>query len=225
MALAATPSASSRQQRGWTIKPLNDSLKQSLEEATARYEEHLESALPYLEGRGISRAIAENFRLGVVGVPLTGHEQYAGRLAVPSIGYNGLIYNIRFRSLNGEEPKYLGLHGMPSWLFNIRAIHEAVSDEICITEGEIDALTLVQAGRPAVGVAGANAWKSHHARMVAGFARVYVFGDGDKAGNDFAKKVTDSLDTGVRVLLPEGEDVNSMYVKHGPEGIDQLLGS
>jgi len=114
----------------------------------------------------------------------------------------------------------LGLSGAPTRLFNIRDIHSA-SDTICITEGELDAVILSQCGLKAIGVSGANSWKRHHPRMMAGFEKVYIFGDGDKAGTEFAKQVNASLDNGVRVALPENMDVNDFYLKNG---VSALLG-
>ncbi len=75
---------------------------------------------------------------------------------------------MRFRSVDGAEPKYLGISGALIRLFNLRAIAEA-EDLICITEGEIDAISLESVGLPAVGVPGANSWKRHHARLFNGF--------------------------------------------------------
>jgi hypothetical protein len=37
--------------------------------------------------------------------------------------------------------------------------------------------------------------------MFSGFDRVYVFGDGDAAGREFTRKVTDSILSGVGISL------------------------
>jgi DNA primase len=178
--------------------------------------------LPYLRGRGIDRATSERFRLGYVADPITGHEQYKGRLVIPSIGPAGNVYGLRFRSLDGSEPKYLGLSGQVTRLFNVRAINEA-DDIICITEGEIDAISLAVAGLNAVGVPGASAWKRHHARLFVGFAKVYVFGDGDPAGRLFASTVCESLRNSQPVPMPEGLDINSILVGTGIESVLALM--
>lgn len=173
--------------------------------------------------RGIDPATAEQFRLGVVIDPCTGHEHLAGRLAIPSLGWDGHPYALRFRAIRGEEPKYMGLGGAETRPFNIRAIHQA-RNIIGITEGEIDAITLEMCGVPAVGITGATNWKRHHPRMFAGFERVYVFGDGDMAGREFTRKVSDSLLSAVGVSLGDGEDVNSLYVKGGKDAVLALIG-
>jgi DNA primase len=123
--------------------------------------------------------------------------------------------------MSGEEPKYMGLPG-ETRPFNIRAIHEA-RNEISITEGEIDAITLEMCGLPAVGITGASNWKRHHWRMFSGFDRVYVFGDGDAAGREFTRKVTDSILSGVGISLGDGEDVNSVYIRGGRDAVMELI--
>lgn len=204
------------------MKPLSESEKASLEHAALTYQLFLPEAMEYLEGRGISLATAEDHRLGVVEEPIAGHEHLKGRLCIPSLGAHSHVYSLRFRSLNPEGgPKYMGLHG-ETRLFNLRAVHSA-GDVIAITEGEIDAITLTEIGVPAVGVCGANNWKRHHPIVFAGFEKVYVFGDGDQPGRDFSKRVCDSINNGISVSIGAGEDVNSLFVKHGPEAVLKLM--
>lgn len=205
------------------MEPLSNSSKTALEEATARYQASLGEAHAYLMDRGISLATAESFRLGVVAAPITGHEQFIGRLAIPSLGPGDSPSSIRFRSMDGGEPKYLGVSGTVTRLFNLRALGR-LGDTVHITEGEIDALILEQAGFSAVGVPGANSWKRHHPRLFAGFSKVFIWGDGDKAGQQFARTVFDSLDTGIIVAMNPGEDVNDLYLKGGVDALHRALG-
>ena len=205
------------------MKPLGKSEKASLLEATEKYHDHLDLAADYCRARGIDRDTARDFKLGVVLDPTTEDEQARGRLSIPSLGFGDEPYGLTFRAMNGEEPKYLHRAG-PTRLYNVRAIHRA-TDVIAICEGQIDALTLEMCGIPAVGVAGANAWKRHHSRLFGGFSRVLVLGDGDSAGKTFATKVRESIQTAIVVTLKEGEDVNSTYVSHGKDGVLALLGS
>lgn len=206
------------------MEPLSLSSKVALEEATARYQKHVHQAMPYLTSRGISLDTAERFRLGVVPAdPITGHEQYVGRLAIPSLGVGDKPYGIRFRSLNGEEPKYMGLSGSTVRLFNLRAVVSA-SDSIHITEGELDTVILEQAGYSAVGVPGANSWKRHHPRLFAGFGKVFIWGDGDKAGQQFSRSVFESIDTGIVVGMNPGQDVNELFLNEGEAGLHRALG-
>jgi DNA primase len=204
------------------LRPLSASLKQSLEEAVAEHEGNLHLASQYLRERGIDPDTSARFRLGVVSESSTLNPEMRGRLAIPSLGMGGGVYNIRFRALDGSAPKYLGISGFETRLFNVRAIHSA-ADFICITEGELDAVILEQCGYPAVGVCGANSWKRHHPRMFAGFQKVYVFGDGDDAGRKFAAQVSNTLLSAVRVNMNAGQDVTDLFMEQGAEGISALI--
>jgi hypothetical protein len=81
--------------------------------------------------------------------------------------------DIRFRSINGEEPKYMGMPGTETRLYNVSALHRA-SEFIAVCEGEIDAITLdYKCGIPAVGVPGANSWKRHYSKLLLDFQTIY----------------------------------------------------
>lgn len=218
------------------MQPHSASLKRSLERAARTYHEQLDqSAWAYLDSRGLGEAtspgIATQHLLGVVRSPIPGHERYEGRLAIPYIGPKGNIYDVRYRCLEQHDhsdpenhcPKYLGADGVSTRMFNTRAL-TAPTDYIILCEGELDAVTITACGWPAVAVAGANAWKAHHARMLAGFSRVLVLADGDDAGRGLAAKVTRSLpSTAVTIMLREGHDINSLYVQGGKEALVELL--
>jgi DNA primase len=148
--------------------------------------------------------------------PLTGHEAYINRLAIPYITRSGVV-DVRFRSLDLSEPKYMGMAGASTHLYNVGSLFRA-SSYICICEGEIDTITLdAVCGIPAVGVPGVNNWKKHYTRLLADFDKVFLFADGDNAGTDFGKSLSRELGNLVVVQMPEGEDVNSMYRLHGAD--------
>jgi hypothetical protein len=177
--------------------------------------------------RGLSPDTAAAFRLGVVIDPASGHEAMVGRLCIPSIGPNG-IYQLKFRCMADHDCKEIGhakylTDAQDNRLFNLRALITA-SPFVCITEGEIDAIVLVQLGLPAVAAPGASSFRRHHARLFAGFSKVYIWGDGDSAGKGFAKGINTALKNGVMVHCPDGEDVNSLLVSGNRQKIFHLMG-
>jgi DNA primase len=188
--------------------------KELLGKATKKYAESIHLASDYLESRGISQEVARLASLGVVSEPETGHEQYAGRLAIPYITKTGVV-DLRFRSLNpAVEPKYMGMTGAETRMYNVLDVEQA-GDFIGVCEGELDTITLSYCvGIPCIGVPGANSWKRHYTRLLADFERVFVFADGDQPGTEFAKGLARELPVTI-VQLPEGEDVNSMFVQSG----------
>lgn len=205
------------------LQPLSPSQRAALEEALAHYEKGITPAIAtMLQARGIDRTIGLQFRLGVVRDPFPGHNLMRGWIVIPYLDKDRKPLTMRFR--NPEQhgtPKYLGLVDEPTRVFNIGAIHRA-KDEIHITEGEFDAMVLQRVGLDAVAIAGANGWKSHNRRMMAGFNKVYVWGDPDDAGAEFARKVTQSLRQASAVRLRDG-DVTDTYKAGGAKAILQLI--
>jgi DNA primase len=192
------------------------SQKESLGRAAVHYAKHIAGAEDYLARRGITLADAHTAHLGLVVEPLPGHEQFVNRLAIPYITPTGVV-DIRFRSMYGEEPKYMGMSGTETRLYNVAAISQA-TDFIAVCEGEIDAITLTQkCGIPAIGVPGANSWKRHYSKLLQDFERIYVFADGDQPGSDFGKKLAREVQGVIVINMPDGEDVNSIFNKQGTE--------
>ncbi len=193
--------------------------KELLGRATEKYSASIHLAEDYLKQRGIPLEIARLARLGVVEEPEVGHEAYQGRLSIPYITKTGVV-DIRFRSLNpAVEPKYMGLTGAETRMYNVLDVERA-GDFLGVCEGELDTLTMSACvGIPCVGVPGANSWKKHYTRLLADFERIFVFADGDQPGTEFARSLARELPVTI-VQLPDGEDVNSVYVS---EGADYLL--
>jgi len=192
------------------------SQKELLGKAAQKYSESIHLAEDYLKQRGIPLEVARLARLGVVEEPEVGHEQYQGRLSIPYVTKSGVV-DLRFRSLNpAVEPKYMGLTGADTRMYNVLDVEKA-NDWIGVCEGELDTLTMSACvGIPCVGVPGANSWKKHYTRLLADFERVFVFADGDQPGREFASSLARELPVTI-VNLPDGEDVNSIYVSEGPE--------
>ena len=192
----------------------NASQKDLLDKATTKYAGSIFQAEDYLRSRGIPLEIARLASLGVVAEPEVGHEAFIGRLSIPYITKTGVV-DLRFRSLNpAVEPKYMGMTGAETKMYNVLDVERA-GDYIGVCEGEIDTLTISRCvGIPCVGVPGANSWKKHYTRLLADFERVFVFADGDQPGTEFARSLARELPVTI-IQLPDGQDVNSMYVQEG----------
>ena len=193
--------------------------RQFLLQATQRYASKIELAKDYLLSRHLSVEEASTFHLGVVEDPLPGHEAYKGRLAIPYITPSGVV-DIRFRAISNEEPKYMGLVGAKTTMFNTQACF--VADKyICVTEGEFDCIMMsVKTMHPTIGIPGANNWKPHYAKILDDFDVVIVLADGDPAGLEFGKKISRELGNVNIISMPDDEDVNSMMIKMGSEWLD-----
>ena len=182
------------------------------------------AASAYLESRGLLE-VATDLRFGAVpDSPAPKLRQYAGRLVIPSIGPGGNVYDVAFRCILPHDckaedcPKYLFLPGLDKRLYNLQALATA-GDTIEITEGQLDAASLVACGLHAVGVPGVNGWKPHHHRLFQGYDRVRVWGDGDVAGKAFAEKVSNLVAGADVMMVPFGDDVNTTLITQGRDAI------
>lgn len=192
-----------------------------LEMSTELYSRSLFRVEDYLESRGLSPEFASGERLGYVEDPLPGQEQFRGRLSIPYVTRAGVV-NLKFRRLEEDgSPKYLNLPGFETNLYHVESLF-AGSEYICITEGEIDALSLISCNIPAVGVPGVKAWKSYYRRCFEDFPVIFGFCDGDEPGRDFGSFLAREVKARP-IHLPEGSDVNSMLVERGAEWLKSKL--
>ena len=199
------------------------SQKELLEKATHKYAGNISLAQDYLASRGIPLEVARLAQLGVVVEPEAGQEAYVGRLSIPYVTKSGVV-DLRFRALNpAVEPKYMGMTGAETKMYNVLDVERA-GDYIGVCEGEFDTLTLSGlVGIPCVGVPGANSWKKHYTRLLADFERVFIFADGDQSGKEFASSLARELPVTI-IQLPDGQDVNSMFVQDGSDYFHQKVG-
>lgn len=209
------------------LSPLSVSQLEMLEEAVARYEQDVSVPVArHVLDRGITEETATMFRLGAVVNPEPGHDRYRGMMAIPYLDRHGSPLTIRFRCIEDHSHrdfyhgKYNSIPEDPSRVFNVGAIFQA-EDEIHVTEGEIDAIILNQLGLPAVAIPGAQGFQAHHRRMLAGFSRVWVYGDPDEAGADFTNRVVRMMKQAKGVRMRDG-DVNETYLAGGASAIYEL---
>jgi len=76
---------------------------------------------------------------------------------------------------------------------------------------------------PTVGAPGATSWKKFYPRVFEDFDTVIVLADGDDAGMEFGKRIQRSLNTTRILQMPIGEDVNSVFQKHGAQYINDKI--
>lgn len=209
------------------MRMLSASARTSLTEEINRYHENLldqdgGSAQDYLAGRGIRPPMWDRFKLGFDGE----------RLTIPYLTPAG-PWLVKRRCIQHDKceghPKYKNTEGAELHLYNAPVLID--SDLVVVTEGELDAVTVEQAGVNAVAVPGATQWKAnrHWRFCFDSVSEVIVVGDGDKPGEESAKAISDSLrstfnDIEVRtVILPAGMDSNSYAQAEGDMALLELL--
>ena len=189
--------------------------RRELPDVAAAYAENLlanEDAMTWLADRGLEPRTVFAAQLGFVREPLLpDHERMVGTLSIPYHDALGRVRSFRFRRLVGE-PKYDTPQGTQGHLYRVAS---SVESRVYVAEGEFDTLILEQMGYAAVGVPGAQAFKSHWRYLFDGTTEVVLVFDGDDAGETGAERVREALGKGIRtrrVTMPNGLDVTDLYL-------------
>ncbi|MFQ5852619.1 MAG: toprim domain-containing protein [Candidatus Binatia bacterium] len=110
----------------------------------------------YLKDRKISLEVARRYRVGFApkgAWPSKKQERCLPRVVFPLTDPRGQLINLYGRAIQDKGPKHDILSG-PKGFFNAEALQD--SDTVYLVEGAFDALTLLQAGYPAVALIGTD---------------------------------------------------------------------
>ena len=166
------------------------------------------------------------------------YDRFRGRLVFPIKDKRKRVVAFGARVLDDSKPKYLnspetavfskgkelyGLSELLSW--------NSKPDRVLVVEGYADVLALVQSGIPySVAVLGTAASKAHMDMLFRFTSEVVFCFDGDKAGDKAAWRAVEesfsSLKDGRQVkimVLPEGDDPDSLVRKEGVELFEQRI--
>lgn len=205
-------------------------------EIQQQHEKLLEAgpAISYLTERGISLDTIERFQLGYDG---------GSRIVIPYLTPAGPLHR-KYRCMWRHDckaeghAKYTYDEGIDQHLYNPQTLIGA--DRAVIVEGELDAISVEQAGINCVAYPGAQTWlKQFHWRWCFdSLDEVIVVADGDTprgtetqgvgeiAARQVAKSLRDALpDVLVNVVvLPVGQDSNSYIQEHGVTDFVERVG-
>lgn len=185
------------------------------------------TALAYLAHRGIDRRTARDCRIGFGAPGLAQHlrrrglslaaaervglhhgrrETMLGRIIVPYLRDVQATW-MAGRTLVEATPRYINLR-LPTPLLGLSHVR---SDEVIVTEGVFDWLTLVQWGQPAVALLGTRITR-RAIDALTGFRRVYIALDSDDAGRRASAELASALGERAAVIeLPFGaHDLNNL---------------
>lgn len=214
------------------MQRLSASRRAFLQRATSNYHASLPGspAAELLEARGLAGPEVGPYRLGYVADPLSGHEAYRGRLAIPYLRRfrdEWSVVTMRFRCSRigcpcEDHAKYLSTPGDDIWIYNTPVLLKE-TPTIGITEGELDAVSASISGVPSVGIPGATSWQPYFAGLFAGYDTVHILADGDSAGMQFATTVARDLGNSKIIQSADGQDVNSEMVRNGREYVLQKV--
>ncbi|WP_027178042.1 DNA primase [Maridesulfovibrio bastinii] len=163
------------------------------------------------------------------------YDRFRGRLIFPIQSLSGKIIAFGGRIIIEGEPKYLNSSDTPIYkkgdhLYGLSQARTTIArtKKALLTEGYMDVLSLHQFGYTnACGVLG-TALTPDQVKRLSGFcSRVDLVFDGDSAGMKAALRSAEMiLAQGVAcgvVVLPDGEDVDSILQTKGAEGFQKFL--
>jgi len=180
-------------------------------------------ALKYLLQRGITKESIKKFKLGFA------HFEKQDWISIP-IFEKGTAKLIKYRKLPPDTrpdlEKYKRETNGKSILFNSDCIEKF--DEIFVVEGELSALSMIQAGyENVVGITGgAGTLKSDWYDQLVMKKKIILIFDADEAGQKAAKEVWATrlgVDKCYNVVLPAGEDVDSFLLKYDKDRLDECI--
>lgn len=191
----------------------------------------------HLRGRGFKSQDAVAAGLMVQGDNGNVWDRFRGRLMFPIHEVSGKVVAFGGRVMGEGEPKYLNssdsvVYKKGDHLFGLHQARAnlARAGRVLITEGYLDVIALHQHGfTEAVGVLG-TALTPHQVKRLTGFTRqVTLVFDGDSAGEKAAFRSAQMLlSQGAEckvVLLPKGEDADSLLKFGGAEAFQGFLDS
>jgi len=167
------------------------------------------------------------------------YDRFRGRVMFPIRNRRGWVIGFGARALDGSEPKYLNSPETPLFhkgheLYGLFEAQEAIRRKrrVIVCEGYLDVIQLAQAGFEETVAALGTAVTSHHVGELLRLADHVIFAfDGDAAGRKAARRALEAalpaLADNRRVdflLLPEGEDPDSLVRSHGADAFTAELG-
>ena len=189
----------------------------------------------HLRGRGFPEVVAEKAGLVSKSAKGTYYDRFRERLIFPIMNLSAQTVAFGGRSLvDGDGPKYLNSSETPIYtkgehLYGLYQARRAMSHSksVLLTEGYVDVLSLHQFGfENSCGVLGTALTPEQVHRLSGLVGQVDLVFDGDNAGRKAALRSAEMILTqGLKcrvLLMPEGEDVDSVLQKNGRTSLLEL---
>jgi DNA primase len=185
--------------------------------------QHIDRRHPYLGARGLAAETIGTFGVGFYG----GRGFLRGRVVIPIHDEHGALIAYAGRAIDGEEPKYRFPVGFRKSLvlFNLCRVVKTRARTVIVVEGFFDALSVHQAGYPAVVALMGSTLSRHQADLLTmHFDQALLMLDGDDAGRHGAAAIALALAGRIDVvpiLLDQGTQPDHL----APVVIRRLLGA
>lgn len=215
--------------------------KRALTDATIRHfglgyaKDSWDDLVGHLRKKGYTLDQIETAGLGIRGKKGGLYDRFRDRAIFPIIDTTGNVIAFGGRRLDDTKPdaKYINSPDTPVFkksraLFGLNFAKNAPGEKLLLCEGNIDVISLHQAGFPFAVAACGTAITSEHARLMARYAKeVYLSLDSDEAGQRAARKAMALLEEAglrVKVLSYSGaKDPDEYLQKFGSERFEKVL--
>ncbi|MBR1660319.1 MAG: DNA primase [Oscillospiraceae bacterium] len=161
------------------------------------------------------------------------HDVFRNRLMFPVIDVRGNVIGFSGRILGDGEPKYLNSRETPVFnksrnLFGLNLAKKSKNGYILLTEGNIDVVSLHQAGFDSAVASLGTSLTPEQARLISRYSHEVVIAyDNDGAGQKASQRaigILENLDLKVRVLQMTGAKDPDEFIKaRGPEAFRALI--
>lgn len=174
---------------------------------------------PYLGQRGISEPVQRLMRIG--------YDRERKAIVIPWFNANGSLGAIKYRRVDTKVFWYeKGGRPIREMLYGIDVVYARRLRKVAIVEAEVDAMTLMSAGIPAIATGGATSWNAGKRDMIvrSPIEDVVIFRDNDEAGRAWRNRIASDLRGLVRLecaLTPRYvKDVNDFAQSMGLSAVN-----
>ena len=201
-----------------------------------------DSLIKAMREQGYDKADLIEAGLAVAGKGGGIYDKYRNRLMLPVIDARGDVIGFTSRVMDDSTPKYLNtpetaIFKKRSILYGLNYARKTKRPNFILVEGNIDVITLHQAGFDNTVATMGTALTEEHIRLLSRYTKELVLCyDNDDAGEDATRRAIALLknsDIGVKVLrlprrrTPQGDlvkqDADDYIKNHGPESFEQLM--
>ncbi len=161
------------------------------------------------------------------------YDYFRGRLMFPVIDVRGSVIGFSGRILSDGEPKYLNspdtlVYSKSRSLFALNLAKKSKSGYILLAEGNIDVVSLHQAGFDSAVASLGTSLTPDQARLISRYTQQVVIAyDADAAGQKAAQRaigILQPLDLKIKVLkIPGAKDPDEFIQQNGPTAFKNLI--
>ena len=195
-----------------------------------------DALIKHLKSKGFT--MAEMISANVVGKSQKGsyYDRFRKRVMFPIINIRGNVVGFSGRAMPGEDKqggKYVNTADTPVYkksenLFGINYAKNNCSEQIILVEGNMDVISLHQAGFNNVVAPLGTSFTLEQVNLIARYTKeIVLMLDADAAGQKAIRRASQLLEnTGLNVrvvVIPDGKDPDEFIKKSGPDRFRALL--